>query len=71
MDGIMRTGRNAKSVKIAFGMVDDSLAINQCQRTMRANLDTFPRTATFCQIDADFHCRTLSDGYISPHRRAN
>jgi len=62
MNCTIGTGGNAKPVKVAFGMVDNRLAINQAQGAVWADLDTLPGTATFFQIDDNFHWQGLADG---------
>jgi hypothetical protein len=41
-------------------MIDHGLAVDQSQGTVRANLDALSGTATFLQIDDDFHGHCLS-----------
>ena len=53
-------GRDAEAVKVALGMVDDSLAVNQVQRAMGTHLDTFPGTTAFFMIDDNFHGQGLA-----------
>jgi hypothetical protein len=60
MDGAVRAGRNAQAVEIAFVVIDHGLAVDQSQGTVRANLDALSGTATFLQIDDDFHGHCLS-----------
>jgi hypothetical protein len=60
MDCAVRTGRNTQAIEIAFVVIDHGLPVDQGQGTVRANLDALSGTATFLQIDDDFHGHSLS-----------
>jgi hypothetical protein len=60
VDGTVRAGGDAQAVEIAFVMIDHGLAVDQGQSTVRTNLDALSGTATFVEIDDDFHGHSLS-----------